>query len=103
PENTGMALDALAGRVAEESVERSLAYLESQSQSLSTPLSLGWCLMGLGAWGKRPDDYRERVLNSLLLQKTYGDFATPLLCLLIVSYVSNGGLAGVFRNGKPTS
>ena len=93
PENTGMALNALAGRVAEESIKVSLEYLEFQTQSLRTPLSLGWCLMGLGAWGKRPDNSKERVLDSLKLQKIYGNYTTPLLSLLIVSYFSNGGLA----------
>ena len=92
PENTGMALNALAGRVTEESIKVSLEYLEFQIQSLRTPLSLGWCLMGLGAWGKQPDNSKERVLDCLKLQKIYGNYPTPLLSLLIVSYFSNGGI-----------
>jgi len=96
PENTGMALNALAGRVAEESIKVSLKCLEIQASSLRTPLSLGWCLMGLGAWGKRPDNSKELVLDSLKLQKIYGNYATPLLSLLIVSYFSNGGITGIY-------
>jgi hypothetical protein len=97
PENTGMALNALAGRVAEESIKVSLEYLEFQAPSLRTPLSLGWCLMGLGAWGKQPDNSKERVLDCLKLQKIYGNYPTPLLSLLIVSYFSNGGIASVVK------
>jgi len=97
PENTGMALNALAGRVTEESIKASLEYLEFQIQSLRTPLSLGWCLMGLGAWGKRPDNSKERVLDSLKLQKIYGNYTTTLLSLLIVSYVSNGGITSAVK------
>jgi hypothetical protein len=92
PENTGMALYALADRVTEESIKVSLEYLESQAPSLRTPLSLGWCLMGLGAWGNRPDNAKEQVLDSLKLQKIYGSYTTTLLSLLILSYFSDGGL-----------
>lgn len=96
PENTGMALNALAGRVAEESIKVSLEYLEFQAPSLRTPLSLGWCLMGLAAWGKWPDYAKEHILDSLTLQKIYGNYPTPLLSLLIVSYFSNEGITGIF-------
>jgi len=97
PENTGIALNALAGRVAEESIKVSLEYLEFQAPSLRTPLSLGWCLMGLGAWGKRPDNAKEQILDSLKLQKIYGNYTTTLLSLLIVSYFSNGGITGAVK------
>ena len=56
PKDTGMALNALEDQVAKERVKQSLAYLKSQVTSLFTPLSLGWGLMGLGAWGERPVD-----------------------------------------------
>ena len=88
PENTGMALNALAGRVTEEKVTRSLDYIESQIKHLRTPLSLGWSLLGLGAWGKRPDDAKRQILESLKLQKKYGDYDTSLLALLILSFFS---------------
>jgi hypothetical protein len=95
PENTGMALNALAGRVPEKSIKVSLEYLEFQAPSLLTPLSLGWCLMGLGAWGKRPDNAERCVLESLDLQKRYGDYSTSLLSLLILSYFASGGIIDV--------
>jgi hypothetical protein len=93
PENTGMALNALAGRVAEEKVTRSLDYLEFQINKLRTPLSMGWGLLGLGAWGKRPDHAEKSILESLELKKIYGDYDTSLLALLILSFFLKGGLA----------
>jgi hypothetical protein len=72
PENTGMALHALAGHVPRESIELSLAYLKLQTEHLHTPVSLGWSLVGLGAWGERPRDAQGRVIESLTLQETYG-------------------------------
>jgi len=93
PENTGMALNALAGRVAEEKVTRSLHYLESQTNKLCTPLSLGWGLLGLGAWGKRPDHAEKRILESLNLQKRYGNYDTSLLAILILSFFLSGGIS----------
>jgi hypothetical protein len=94
-ENTGMALNALAGRVTEEKVTRSLHYLEFQIKWLRTPLSLGWSLLGLGAWGKRPDNAKKRILESLELQKIYGDYDTSLLALLILSFFLSGGITDV--------
>jgi hypothetical protein len=93
PENTGMALNALAGRVAEEKVTRSLDYLEFQINKLRTPLSMGWGLLGLGAWGKRPDHAEKSILESMELKKIYGDYDTSLLALLILSFFLKGGLA----------
>jgi hypothetical protein len=95
PENTGMALNALAGRVTEERVKRSLTYLRLQVKSLRTPLSLGWSLVGMGAWGKRPDNSQRRILESLALQEIYGIYDTPLLGLLVVCFFSSGGLDSI--------
>jgi hypothetical protein len=95
PENTGMALNALAGRVTEEKVTRSLHYLEFQIKKLRTPLSLGWSLLGLGAWGKRPDHAEKSILESLELKKIYGDYDTSLLALLILSFFLRGGINDV--------
>jgi len=92
PENTGLALNALAGRVAKEEITRSLDYLEFQIKQLRTPLSLGWGLLGLGAWGKRPDHAEKQILESLKLQKRYGNYDTSLLAILILSFFLRGGI-----------
>ncbi len=52
---TGIALSALAGHVAKEDVNRSILFLQSRITGCRTPLSLGWALFGLGAWGKFPE------------------------------------------------
>ena len=95
PEDTGVALDALAGQVAEKGVQQSLAYLVSQVEQLRTPLSLGWSILGLGAWGKRPQDAEKRVLDCLSLQEQYGAYDTPLLSLMVLCFYASGGLTSV--------
>lgn len=92
PESTGLALDALAGRVSRGDVARSLGYLETRLAQVRAPLSLGWGLLGLGAWGARPADAERRVSESLALQEEYGPFDTTLLSLLLVSGLAARGL-----------
>lgn len=95
PENTGMALNALEGRVTESNIKRSLTHLVSQVEHLRTPLSLGWSIIGLGAWGKRPHDAETRVLECLALQEQYGVYDTSLLSLLVLCFFADGGLNSV--------
>jgi len=92
PENTGIALHALSGLVFRVDVQRSIDYLRSRILQIRTPLSLGWGLLGLGVWGKRPVEARSWVLESLERQKKYGPYETPFLSLLIVAFHARGGL-----------
>jgi len=95
PENTGIALDALAGRVPRKDISRSLRYLEERLTHVRAPLSLGWGLLGLGAWGARPGNARHRLRESIALQKKYGPYDTTLLSLLLLSFLATGGLESV--------
>ena len=95
PENTGLALDALAGSVLRQDVSRSLGYLESRLTRLRAPLSLGWGLLGLGAWEIRPRKAGLWLLGSFELQKKYGPYDTTLLSLLLMAVLATGGLASV--------
>jgi hypothetical protein len=95
PENTGLALDALAGRVLRNDVARSLGYLEGRLARVRAPLSLGWGLLGLGAWGARPENARNWLRESFELQRKYGPYDTTLLSLLLLSFLSTGGLGNV--------
>jgi hypothetical protein len=95
PENTGIALDALAGRVARNDVARSLRYLEERLTHVRAPLSLGWGLLGLGAWGARPGNARPWLRESFELQRRYGPYDTTLLSLLLLSFLADGGLESV--------
>ncbi len=92
PENTGLALCALSGLVSRADVHRSIDYLRSRILQIRTPLSLGWGLLGLGAWGERPVGARSWILESLERQKKYGLYETTLLSLLIHAFHAHGGL-----------
>ena len=95
PENTGMALCALSGFVPKADIRRSIDYLGSRTLRVRAPLSLGWGLLALGAWGERPAGARSWVLESLGRQTKYGPYDTTLLSLLILAYDARGGLFGL--------
>jgi hypothetical protein len=90
-EGTGMALTALAGQIGQKEIERSLEYLKSQVASCRTPLSLGWALFALGAWGKRPIAARRWIADCLSRQKIFGPYRTSLLSLLLLAYEAKRG------------
>jgi len=89
PEGTGSALASLAGAVDEREVVRSLEYLQGEVDRLRTPISLGWSLVGLAAWGRWPARGGALVERCLANQSRYGDYDTSSLCLLAL-----GALAG---------
>ena len=103
PENTGLALSALAGSVVRQDVLRSLEYLESRIIRLRAPLSLGWGLLGLGAWGARPGKARSWVLESFKLQEKFGPYDTTLLSLLLLAFLAGGGLGSVLEGKGPAA
>lgn len=83
PECTGIALQALAGNTERQAIERSLSYLLEQLPHLSTPISLGWALLGLSAWGEQPEQSEEMIDQSLQRQKRHGSYSLPSLALLL--------------------
>lgn len=91
---TGMALNALAGKTPRETLAKSLQYLANETMRSRTPLSLGWGLLGLGAWGEYPRDSLDWVLETLKKQEQFGPFETPLLSLLVIASSTNKGLVG---------
>jgi hypothetical protein len=96
PMTTGIALNALKDETPFESIQRSLSYLESKVSSLDTPLSLGWSLMGLGAWQARPQQGKTLIYDSLKSQEKYGAYDTCSLALLLVALKSTGGLESIY-------
>jgi hypothetical protein len=92
---TGMALNALSGKISRESIATSLEYLRKETRRLRTPLSLGWGLLGLGAWGERPEDSRVWLMETLKKQDRFGPFDTSLLSLLLIAFSANRGLVGI--------
>jgi hypothetical protein len=106
PEPTGLALNALSGRVQREIVERSIYYLKDQVGRLRTPHSLGWSLLGLGAWGEQPADAESFVFECIDRQHVYGSYDTQQLSLLLASLLGKKGLldlvaTGSLQNGRP--
>jgi hypothetical protein len=98
PESTGLALNALSGSVAQERVERSLAYLKARTVNLRTPRSLAWSLLGLGAWGERPEKASDWIAACLAREGRYGGYDTVSVALLLLSFLARQGLAGIFQN-----
>ena len=97
PENTGVALDALAGSASREDVLHSLRYLASRTERIRTPLSLCWGLLGLGAWKVRPKRARLWLTECFQLQEKYGPFDTTLLSLLLLASLATGGITSVIE------
>ena len=87
PESSGAALAALAGRVSQTEVTRSLSYLEGEVPHLRTPLSLGWGLLGLAAWDRWPSGAESLVHDCMAAQSRYGDYDTSTLCILLMATV----------------
>ncbi|HZD41165.1 MAG TPA: hypothetical protein VE131_10615, partial [Terriglobales bacterium] len=94
-DTTGMALHALAGCVPEEEIEGSLRYLDEIVGGLKTPLSLGWTILGLGTWGRRPLESDRWIAECVRRQDKYGPYDTTLLSLLLLARIS--GRPGVLH------
>ena len=96
PECTGVALHALSNTTDTTLIEKSIDYLIRELPNLRTPISLGWALMGLEAWGMKPSNSDELILESLHLQKKYGQFPLPSLALLLCAAKAPNGLHSLF-------
>ncbi|HKY71797.1 MAG TPA: hypothetical protein VJL88_07740 [Nitrospira sp.] len=88
-ESTGTALTGLAGHVERKVVARSLDYLQGQINAMQTPISLGWGLLGMAAWGVWPSNGLTLVERCLANQSRYGEYDTSSICLVLL-----GALAG---------
>ncbi len=100
PESTGIALAALAGQVGRMEIQKSLEYLRDQAKRCRSPLSLSWALMGLCAWGEKPDQSRVWILESLDLQERYGAYGTSLISLLITSFFVEGDISSFLQTDR---
>lgn len=89
PETTGAALASLAGMVDRQHIEKALDYLLNEVGRLTTPISLGWSLIGLAAWNLWPANGVALVERCLVNQSRFGEYDTSSLSLLFL-----GALAG---------
>ncbi len=92
PESTGVALHALAGRVARERVAPSLAYLAHELGRVRTPFTVGWGVLGLAAWGERPAAADGWLAETLAREERLGPFDTVHLALLALADRAREGL-----------
>jgi hypothetical protein len=107
PESTGTALTGLAGHLERKVVARSLDYLQGEINSLRTPVSLGWGLLGLAAWGVWPANGLTLVERCLARQSRYGEYDTSSFCLLLMgalagepgSVTNSSSLPGIHQSG----
>jgi hypothetical protein len=99
PENTGVALSALAGMTPKVRIGRSLSYLATSVPGRFTPLSLGWGLLGLSAYGDRPAEAEEMILTCLRRQTDFPPYDTAALSILLTALVARNGLIGLFGHG----
>jgi len=98
PECTGIALQALSGMTPTREIERSLDYLLQELPGLRTPISLGWTILGLGAWGLKPVNTAELGWACLQRQERYGLYPLPSLALLLCAMAASQGLHSSFRS-----
>jgi len=96
PLSTGIVLNALKDQTSLATIQRSLTYLQSRVVSLPTPHSLGWSLLGLGAWRARLEPSQTSIDACLKNQARYGGYDTASLSLLLVALKSPGGLEEIF-------
>ncbi|HSW39471.1 MAG TPA: prenyltransferase/squalene oxidase repeat-containing protein [Acidobacteriota bacterium] len=86
PDQTAIALLALATRVDIQDVSLSLDYIKQRIVSLRSPRSLGWAVMALTAWKQRPDEAREWIKESLDSHEKFGALDTSVLSILALAY-----------------
>jgi hypothetical protein len=96
PECTGIALHALAGNTARHTIQKSLDYLLHELPRMRTPISLGWTLLGLSAWGLKSTQTEELVSASLRLQERHGPYSLPSLAILLCAAIAPRGLDSIF-------
>jgi hypothetical protein len=103
PENTGLALDALAGLTGKAGLEPSLNYLQSRVQGLRTPIALTFSLLGLSAWGERPAAAAAWLAECWQLQGQLGVYDTTGLSLLVLASCLSGGLESIFGQARESN
>ena len=98
--STGLAFCALAGRVQRKYLLKSLFYLKDYINKVRTPLSLGWGLLGLSAWGERPTDAEYSIEECFQRQRVYGPYETQKLALLLASFLGREGVPGINKKAE---
>ena len=64
PGTTGIVLAALAGEPADSRIEAGIEHVAREMVRVRSPMSLGWGLIGLTAWNRRPREARTWLAES---------------------------------------
>lgn len=80
--STGMALAALANHVEFKVISNSIQYLENSLPAVRSPLSLGWGIIGLSAWNRRPSESELWIDECLRSEEHTIEYDPTLLSLL---------------------
>ena len=83
-----------------ESVASSLEWLEGELTRIRAPLSLGWGLLALSGWNRRPAEALQWVEESLGRQELLGAYDTALLGQLLCAAYAENGLIELLRAGN---
>jgi len=99
-ESTGLALHALAGHVSAKDVQKSLGYLQAEVSGTRGPLWLGWSILALSAWGRRPAGVSDWIVESLERQSVYGSYDTAWISALLLAARCENGLDLSHKSSK---
>lgn len=100
PAPSGLALLALAGVDGRTAiVERAIAYLRRTLPGVRSAQSLGWGLLGLRAWGERPDQADQWLAETCRRVSSRADAAPRLAHLLLAAGDHAVDLLGIPEEG----
>ena len=97
PYSTGMLLSALAGSVDRLQIQKSIDYLKRRVQRDRTPLSLGWEIIGLKAWGEGLSTSENWLMECWHAQQRYGTYNTTFLSIIVLAHSSISGNGILFE------
>jgi hypothetical protein len=96
PMSTGIALLALAGFEPDRTIiERGVAYLERELPRTRSPNSMGWGLLGLAAWRRRPTGAETWLAESFARASRQSASALLIACVMLGASWKGPDLFGV--------
>lgn len=99
PETTGLVMVALRDHVPRETMDRAIVYVRRIVGRHRTPLALGWCLLGLAAWGEEPEQAFGWIAECLDRQSSYGPYDTTHIALLALACMAHNSEVGPLFSG----
>jgi hypothetical protein len=85
PACTGLALLAIASEGSSPQGSQALEFLAREVKRIRSPMSLSWSLMGMTAWGRRPADADQMIVEAIGRGKRRAFQATDIALLLLAA------------------